>query len=61
MNISKDDQAILEQALHSALTNSTDYSEIDMYEQLLKKLSAVEVENKQLDGFRFDYDDSSST
>lgn len=61
MNISKDDQAILEQALHSALANSTDYSEIDMYEQLLKKFSAVEVENKQLDGFRYDYDDSSST
>ncbi len=59
MNISKDDQAILEQALHSALANSTDYSEIDMYEQLLKKFS--EVENKNLDGFRYDYDDSSST
>lgn len=61
MNISKDDQAILEQALHAALTNSTDYSEIEMYEQLLKKFSAVAVENKQLDGFRYDYDDSSST
>jgi hypothetical protein len=58
MNISKDDQAILEHALHSALANSTDYNEIDMYEQLLKKFSAVE--NKSLDGFRYDYDDSSS-
>ena len=42
MNISKDDQAILEQALHAALSNSTDYNEIDMYEKLLKKFSAVE-------------------
>ncbi|NLP50605.1 hypothetical protein [Bacillus sp. RO1] len=61
MDISKDDQAILEQALHSALANSTDYNEIDMYEQLLKKFSAAGVENNQLDGFRYDYDDSSST
>ncbi|MCM3616304.1 hypothetical protein M3936_01800 [Sutcliffiella horikoshii] len=59
MNISKDDQAILEQALHAALSNSTDYNEIDMYEKLLKKFSAVE--NKNLDGFRYDYGDSSST
>lgn len=59
MNISKDDQAILEQALHSAMANSTDYNEIDMYEQLLKRFSAVE--NKSMDGFRYDYDDSSST
>ncbi|WP_223700275.1 hypothetical protein [Sutcliffiella deserti] len=56
MNITKDDLAILEQALQSALANSTDYQEISMYEQVLEKFH--QQHKARADGFRYDYDDS---
>ncbi|WP_417900592.1 hypothetical protein ABN702_10385 [Bacillus haimaensis] len=57
MNNSKDEAAILEQALQFALANSTDYQEIGMYEQVLSKFH--KKNQTQMDGFRYDYDDSS--
>jgi hypothetical protein len=57
MNITKDELAIVEQALFSALANSTDYQEINMYEKMLLKFK--NKDNNSTDGFRYDYDDSS--
>ncbi|WP_273125486.1 hypothetical protein [Bacillus weihaiensis] len=56
MNVSKHDQAIIEQALRIASQNSTDYQEIEQYESVLKKMDSDDSKN---DGFRYDYDDSS--
>ncbi|MBM7603366.1 hypothetical protein JOC75_001336 [Metabacillus crassostreae] len=57
MDVSKNDLAIIEQALKTAAINSTDYEEIEQYESVLKKLD--KNSSAQNDGFRYDYDDSS--
>ncbi|WP_199445780.1 hypothetical protein [Bacillus weihaiensis] len=56
MNVSKNDQVIIEQALRIASQNSTDYQEIEQYESVLKRMNSDDSKN---DGFRYDYDDSS--
>mgnify|MGYP005748340335 CR=1 FL=1 len=56
MNFSSDDRAVLEQALQYAASNSSDYQEIMMYEQLLTKLKSPSKSIAK-DGFRYDYDD----
>ncbi|WP_226665760.1 hypothetical protein [Metabacillus litoralis] len=58
MEISKNDIAIIEQALKAASINSTDYEEIEQFETVLKKIDITS--SAQNDGFRYDYDDSSS-
>lgn len=57
MDVSKNDLAIIEQALKTAAINSTDYEDIEQYESVLKKLD--KNSSAQNDGFRYDYDDSS--
>lgn len=61
MQLNKDDQAIIEQALKTAAANTTDYQEIYAYEGVLEKLNSASRTNSgaQADGFRYDYDDSS--
>ncbi|MCA1030026.1 hypothetical protein LCL95_03125 [Bacillus timonensis] len=60
MDISKDDQAIIEFALKETLNNSTDYEVIEQLENTLKRLKNNKYENEaQKDGFRYDYDDFS--
>ncbi|MEW9050529.1 MAG: hypothetical protein AB2392_05190 [Neobacillus sp.] len=56
MDVSTNDLAIIEQALKEAVSNSTDYSEIEQFEAVLKKLKNSSSE-AQTDGFRYDYDD----
>ncbi|WP_175596789.1 hypothetical protein [Bacillus sp. MRMR6] len=56
MDVSTNDLAIIEQALKAAVANSTDYSEIEQFESVLKKLKSTSSE-AQMDGFRYDYDD----
>jgi hypothetical protein len=56
MEVSTNDLAIIEQALKEAVSNSTDYSEIEQFEAVLKKLKNSSSE-AQTDGFRYDYDD----
>ncbi|WP_185806866.1 hypothetical protein [Bacillus sp. HMF5848] len=55
MELSKDEKAIVEQALLFASLNSSDYQEITAYETVLNKFKAPKP---QLDGFRYDYDDN---
>jgi len=57
MNFSKEDMAIIEQALKTVSKNSSDYQEIEQYETVLQKFKNI-GENNQLDGFRYDYDDN---
>ncbi|HZH60790.1 MAG TPA: hypothetical protein VEY70_14700 [Metabacillus sp.] len=57
MNFSKEDMAIIEQALKAVSKNSSDYQEIAQYETVLQKFKNNEEKN-QLDGFRYDYDDN---
>ncbi|KOO50664.1 hypothetical protein AMD01_02650 [Priestia koreensis] len=58
MNITSNDQAIIEQALKVAAAQTTDYQEITQYQEVLKKMSSSVTSAKQ-DGFRYDYDDYS--
>lgn len=57
MNFSKEDIAVIEQALKTVSKNSSDYQEIAQYETVLQKFKN-NGGNNQLDGFRFDYDDN---
>jgi hypothetical protein len=60
MELSANDQAIIEQALKAAAANSADYQEIYQYEDVLNKLKQQTntAHPAQTDGFRYDYDDS---
>jgi hypothetical protein len=56
MNIEKNDLAIVEQAIRCAMNQTSDYQEVYAYQGILDKI----LSNKNnLDGFRYDYDDSS--
>ncbi|MBO9128404.1 hypothetical protein [Bacillus sp. 165] len=62
MQMNTNDLAVVEQALKSALANSSDYQEIYQYQDLLEKLTNKnsQARNVQADGLRYDYDDSSN-
>ncbi|MFY4773842.1 hypothetical protein [Metabacillus sp. RGM 3146] len=53
---SEKEKAVIEQAIISAIAYSSDGDEIEQYTNLLNRFRN---ENAQIDGFRYDYDDSS--
>jgi len=58
MELSRDDQKIIEQALKFAAANTTDYTEIGQYAKVWRKLQIVNGSSlPEEDGFRYDYDD----
>jgi hypothetical protein len=69
MQIEPQDLAVIEQALKQAIAGGADYQEILTYQEVLNKLHGkkaqpsttlqVDAGLPPLDGFRYDYDDSS--
>lgn len=69
MNINSQDLAVIEQSLKQTIANGADYQEILTYQAVLDKIQGkeaqaspnlqVNAELPALDGFRYDYDDSS--
>lgn len=69
MQLNKHDIAVIERALREAINQGADYHKISTYQAVLGKLQeynhSEHVSNPsmktQLDGFRYDYDDSADT
>jgi spore coat polysaccharide biosynthesis protein SpsF (cytidylyltransferase family) len=68
MQINNQDMAIIEQALREAINQGADYHKVSTYQSVLGKLQEIShadafaqaTMQAQTDGFRYDYDDSTS-
>lgn len=69
--LDQQDITVIEQALMEAMNNTSDYQVISAYQDVLNKLKEEGVESapsmkkgaeqvQSIDGFRYDYDDSSN-
>ena len=61
MDFTREDQAIIEQALKTACANTKDHHAVFQYQKVLQKFPGnSEMETlANHDGFRYDYDDAS--
>lgn len=66
MQLNNHDLAVIEQALREAINQGADYHKISTYQSVLGKLqeqqdqfgNGMAMGTRQLDGFRYDYDDN---